>query len=215
MNTTKPGTYSHQAHIAHSSQAPFLASDPHWLDEFRTDINLILHQIEQRFNLLLRPRSSNYSIGEQIRLLNELVGFIRKIQITCSCIQSALIVDKQRELKTYADQLIVKSQMTDEQNSLGDSSESFTRLLYDTLLTLISYIQTYCHAYLIPYEVEIYNDERPSIELNELKYPVEIVEKKTFSLRMSRFVFHFEVNEQRDGAESHHQIFGIVQCVHR
>ena len=171
MNTTKQGTYSHQAHIAHSSTAPFLASDPHWLDEFRTDINMILSQVDQRFNRLVAPNAPLLSSSEQIKLLNELIGFIRNVQITCSYIQSALIVDKQRELKNYADQLIVKSQSNSTSN-LGESREILIRLLYDTLVTLISYIQTYCHAYLIPYEVEIYNEENASIELDKFKYPL-------------------------------------------
>lgn len=172
LNMTKQGTYSHQAHIAHSSTAPFLASDPNWLDEFRTDINLILSQIDQRFNRLVSPFETNLSISEQIKILNELIGFIRNIQITCSYIQSALIVDKQRELKNYADQLIVKSQ-TNFSGNFSESRETFLRLLHDCIVTLISYIQTYCHAFLIPYEVEIFNDENSSIDFEKLKFPVK------------------------------------------
>ena len=170
----KQATYSHQAHIAHSSPAPFLASDPRWLDEFRTDINLILVQIEQRFNRLVAPHQPMLSISEQIKLINELVGFMRNVQVTCLCIQSALIVEKQRELKVYADQLIRRSQTEHEKQSSPQIQQNLTRLLYDLLVTLVSYIQTYCHAYLVPYEVELYNDENPLIDLDRLKYPVSL-----------------------------------------
>ena len=172
LNVNKQATYSHQAHIAHSSNAPFLASDPRWLDEFRKDINLILVQIEQRFNRLVWSHSPMLSIGEQIRVINELIGFIKNIQITCSYIQSSLIVDKQRELKLYADQLIRKSQVDNDRQTSPTVHPTLIRLLYDTLVTLVIYIQTYCHAYLIPYEVELYNDENATIDLKRLKYPV-------------------------------------------
>ena len=78
LNVNKQATYSHQAHIAHSSNAPFLASDPRWLDEFRKDINLILVQIEQRFNRLVISHQPMLSISEQIKTINELIGFIKK-----------------------------------------------------------------------------------------------------------------------------------------
>ena len=174
LNVSKQATYSHQAHIAHSSLAPFLASDPRWLDEFRKDINLILVQIEQRFNRLVAVHQPMLSTSEQIKLINELIGFIRNVQVTCSYIQSALIVDKQRELKIYADQLIRRSQNEHEKQSSPQTQQNLTRLLYDLLVTLVSYIQTYCHAYLIPYEVELYNNETPSIDLDRLKYPVSL-----------------------------------------
>ena len=170
LNVNKQATYSHQAHIAHSSNAAFLASDPRWLDEFRKDINLILSQIEQRFNRLVVTHQPNLAISEQIKIINELIGFIRNIQVTCSYIQSSLIVDKQRELKIYADQLIKKSQNEKE----PQIHQNLTRLLYDLLVTLVSYIKTYCHAYLIPYEVEISTDENIIIDVENLKYPVNI-----------------------------------------
>jgi hypothetical protein len=172
LQVNKQATYSHQAHIAHSSNAPFLASDPRWLDEFRKDINLILVQIEQRFNRLIDPHQSLISISEQIKIINDLIGFIRNIQVTCSYIQSSLIVDKQRELKIYADQLIKKSQHENEKQISPEIHQNSTRLFYDLIVIIVSYIQTYCHAYLIPYEVELYNDENKSIAIEQLKYPV-------------------------------------------
>lgn len=167
LNPSQQSTYSHQAHIAHSSTAPFLASDPQWLNEFVKDINLILNQIEQRFNRLVLPFGSMSTISEQIKLLNEFIGFIKNLQVTCSYIQSSLINDKQRDLKIYADQLIRKSQQ--EQNISKETYEKFIKLIYETLVILINYIQTYCHAYLIPYEVEIYNDENGLIDIERLK----------------------------------------------
>ncbi len=173
FNANKKATYSHQAHIAHSSNAPFLASDPRWLDEFRKDINLILIQIEHRFNRLVVSYQLMLSISEQIKIINELIGFIKNIQVTCSYIQSSLIIDKQRELKLYADQLIKKSQNENDPLISPQIHQNFIRLLYNLLVTLVNYIQTYCHAYLIPYEVELYNDENISIDIERLKYPVK------------------------------------------
>ncbi|CAF4398402.1 unnamed protein product [Rotaria sp. Silwood2] len=170
LNINKQATYSHQAHIAHSSSAAFLASDPRWLEEFQKDISLILVQIEQRFNRLVQFHQPILSINEQIKIINELIGFIKNIQVTCSCIQSSLIIDKQRELKIFADQLIRKSHNEHEQQISFEMHEKLTRLLYDSLVIFINYIQTYCHAYLIPYEVEIYNDKNISIDIEELKY---------------------------------------------
>ncbi|CAF4467740.1 unnamed protein product, partial [Adineta steineri] len=106
--------------------------------------------------------------------INELLGFIKNIQVTCSYIQSSLIVEKERELKIYADQLIKKSQFERDQQQSPQIQQSLTRVLYDLLVTLVNYIRTYCHAYLIPYEVEIYNDENSIIDLELLKYPVNI-----------------------------------------
>lgn len=171
MNPNKKLNYSHQAHYAHSSKAPFLASDPRWLDQFRVDIQLILVEIERRFNLLVGS-TSTLVMSEQIKLINELIGFIKHIQVTCSYIQSSLIVDKQRELKLFADQLIRKSQHEHQVTISNDEQMKLSRLLYDLIVTIISYMETYCQAYLIPYEVQIYNDENPIIHLDQLKYPV-------------------------------------------
>jgi hypothetical protein len=132
----------------------------------------MLIQIEQRFNRLVVSYQSMLSISEQIKIINELIGFIKNIEVTCSYIQSALIVDKQRELKIYSDQLIKKSQNENEQPITPQTHQNFIRLLYNLIVTLANYIQTYCHAYLIPYEVELYNDENTTIDIERLKYPV-------------------------------------------
>ncbi len=187
MRSDKQASYSHQAHIAHSSEAPFLASDPNWLEEFRKDISLILSQIEHRFNRLVLPYQSMLSISEQIKLINELIGFIRNIQITCSYIQSSLIVVKQKELKIYADELIKKSQNESEPTISLESHQAFIRLLHNLLVTIVNYVQTYCHAYLIPYEVKLYNDENTSIDIERLKYPVsKIVNYSYRGVRMTK-----------------------------
>jgi hypothetical protein len=172
LNITKQATYSHQAHIALSSTAPFLASDPRWLDEFRENVNRILIEVEQRFNRLVQPYESVLSISEQIKLINELIGFIKSIQVTCSYIQSAMIVEKQRELKIYADQLIRKSQTEYDQQISLEMYQTLVRLLYDSLFTFVNYIQAYCHAYLIPFEVELYNHDNVSIDFERLESPV-------------------------------------------
>ena len=185
LQINKYATYSHQAHIAHSSNAPFLASDPRWLTEFQQDINLILRQIEQRFNRLVLFHRPTLLINEQIKTIHELIGFIKNIQITCSYIQSSLVVDKQRELKIYADQLIRQSQKENQQQISLDMTENLTRLLYDLLVVIVNYIRTYCHAYLIPYDVELYNDNSTTIDIEQLKYPVKEDNKRKF---------HFESN---------------------
>jgi len=170
LNPSQQSTYSHQAHIAHSSTAPFLASDHQWLGEFVKDVNTILEQIHERFNRLAVPYESMLKISEQIKLVNEFIGFIKNLQIICSYIQSSLISDKQRDLKIYADQLIRRSQHHHHDETLSkDVYDKFLKLIYETLVILINYIQTYCHAYLIPYEVEIYNDENKSIGIERLK----------------------------------------------
>lgn len=169
MNVNRHTTYSLQADIARSSNAPFLASDARWLEEFRMDINMMLSQIEQRFNALIDAR---LPVNEQIKKLNELIGFVKHIQVTCSAIQSSSIVEKQRELKLYADQLISKSQRERDQRISPPVHQNLTRLLYDLLVTLVNYVHTYCHAYLIPFHVELYNDEHGVIDIEQLKYPV-------------------------------------------
>jgi len=132
----------------------------------------MLIQIEQRFNRLVVSYQSMLSISEQIKIINELIGFIKNIEVTCSYIQSASIVDKQRELKIYSDQLIKKSQNENEQPITPQTHQNFIRVLYNLIVTLANYIQTYCHAYIIPYEVELYNDENTTIDIERLKYPV-------------------------------------------
>lgn len=174
MGAEKQASYTHQAQIASSSNAPFLASHPQWLSEFRKNIDVILQQIEQRFNRLVLPYQSMLPINEQIRVINEFIGFIRSIQVTCSYIQSSFIVEKQNELKTYADNLIRKSQAETEPTITSQNHRSLIRLLYNFLVTIVQYIQSYFHAYLIPYDVEIYNDDNPSIDLERLKYPVSL-----------------------------------------
>ena len=174
MGAEKQATYTHQAQIACSSNAPFLASDPQWLSEFRKNIDIILKDIEQRFNRLVLPHQSMVPINEQIRVINEFIGFIRHIQMICSYIQSSFIVEKQNELKTYADNLIRKSQAESEPTITPQNHRNLIRLLYNFLATIVQYIQSYCHAYLIPYDVEIYNEENPSIDLERLKYPVSL-----------------------------------------
>ncbi|CAF4458276.1 unnamed protein product [Rotaria socialis] len=170
LNANKQATYSHQAHIAHSSNAPFLASDPRWLEEFQKDMNLILVQVEQRFNRLVSFHQPVLSISEQIKIITELISFIKNTQVTCSSIQSSLISDKQRELKQFADHLIRKSHNERLEQISIEMHEKLTRLLYDSLIIIIGYVQTYCHAYLIPYEVELYNDQNISIDVEQLKY---------------------------------------------
>ena len=94
-----------------------------------------------------------------------MINCIQIIQNTCSNIRSALFLDKQRELNAFIVYLIQQSQNNNEQIFI---SQSIRQLLNDLLLTFIKYIQTYCQTFLIPYEVEIYNDENQSIDIEQL-----------------------------------------------
>ncbi|CAF0997755.1 unnamed protein product [Rotaria sordida] len=147
----------------------FLSSNPRWLEEFRQNINLIFEQIEQCFNNLINPNSSILSINKQIKLNQELIGYCKKVQNICSDIQSSSFIDTQHELKFYTIQLIKQSQNENEQVLNSQISENLIQLLYDLLLALIKYIQAYCQAFLIPYDVEIYNDENKSIDIEQVK----------------------------------------------
>jgi hypothetical protein len=151
-----------------------LAFNPRWIEEFRLNMNRALEHFEQHFNRLINPNLSLLSINEQIKSIQALLDYIKPIQITCSDIQSSLIVDKQRELKDYITQLIKKSQDDKKQNLSSQMHENLIRLLWDLLITLIKYIQTYCQAFLIPYEVEIRNEDNKSTDIERFKSPVKL-----------------------------------------
>ncbi|CAF1537862.1 unnamed protein product, partial [Rotaria sordida] len=93
-------------------------------------MNLILVQVEQRFNRLVSFHQPALSISEQIKIITELISFIKNTQITCSSIESSLISDKERELKQFADQLIRKSHNEHLEQISIEMHEQLTRLLY-------------------------------------------------------------------------------------
>jgi len=73
--------------------------------------------------------------------------------------------DKQRELKIYNLQL--RKKFENEEILSSEISQNFIQLLCDFLVTFIKYIQTYCQAFLIPYHVEIYDQENKSIDIEQ------------------------------------------------
>ncbi|CAF4197511.1 unnamed protein product, partial [Rotaria sp. Silwood2] len=172
----------------------FPSSNPRWLEEFRQNINSTLEQIEQRFNRLINPNSPELSINEQIKLIQELIGYNKTIQNTCLDIQSPLFIEKQRELKLYTAQLIKQSQNENKQILTSQTSENLVRLLFDLLLTLMTYIQTYCQAFLIPYEVEIYNDDNKSIDIEQVKSLSTITIPKPCSITNSSEFFSVHID---------------------
>ena len=97
---------------------------------------------------------------------------------------SSSVVDKQCELNRYTIQLIRKSQAI----LSPQMHENLKRLLWDLLITMIKYIHTYCEAFLIPYEVEICNDENKSIDIESFQSPVKI--KRLMSFYMSLFLLY-------------------------
>lgn len=145
----------------------FICFNSQLLKEFRQNLNEILEQIERCFNHLINP---NLSINEQIKLIEELIINIKTIQIICSNIRSSLMIAKQREFKIYKHQLI----KTFENNQIlsPEILKNFQKLLWDSLLTIRKYIQTYCQAFLIPYQVEICDQENKSIDIEQLTFLV-------------------------------------------
>ncbi|CAF3791534.1 unnamed protein product [Rotaria socialis] len=144
-------------------------SNPHWREDFRENIDRKLRQIEQCFNRLVNPDSSKLLIDEQIELIEELISCSKTIQSICLDIKSTSLFERQLMLKFYAAQLKNQSENQNEQVSTSKIPQNLTRLLYDLLLSIMKYVQTYCQAFLIPYEVEIYDDENKSIDIQTLK----------------------------------------------
>ncbi len=139
-----------------------ISFDFRWLEEFHQNLNQIFEQIERCFNHLI---NENLSINEQIQFIEELINSGKTIQIICSDIRSSLMFDKQHELKIYNLQL--RKKLENEEILSSEISQNFIQLLCDFLVTFIKYIQTYCQAFLIPYHIEIYNQENKSIDIEQ------------------------------------------------
>ncbi len=131
-----------------------ISFDSHWLEEFHQNLNQIFEQIERCFNNLI---NENISINKQIQLIQELINYIKNIQIICSNIRSPLMINKERQLNIYKNQLSKNDEI----------SQNLIELLYDVLRTIMTYIQTYCQAFLIPYQIEICNQENQSINIEQ------------------------------------------------
>ncbi len=131
-----------------------ISFDSHWLEEFHQNLNQIFEQIERCFNNLI---NENISINKQIKLIQELIIYIKNIQIICSNIRSPLMINKERQLNIYKNQLSKNDEI----------SQNLIELLYDVLRTIMTYIQTYCQAFLIPYQIEICNQENQSINIEQ------------------------------------------------
>jgi hypothetical protein len=136
----------------------FIPSNCGWLEEFRDNLNQIFQQIERCFNGLIEQ---NLTIDEQIQLIDELINYLKNIQNICSKIRSISMMRRQRELKHYKTQL-------KKQTEKSSISEDFIQLIWNVLLTIGKYIQTYCQAFLIPYEVEICDDDYEAVDTEQL-----------------------------------------------
>ncbi|UJR21159.1 hypothetical protein I4U23_024258 [Adineta vaga] len=163
MKQTKPLKSLNKTKQSISSY-PTRSFDSQWLEEFRQKINRTLEQIEQCINRLIDPNSMIVSIEEQIKSIQELINYMKGIQLTCSDIQSSKILEKHKELRNYNIELM--------KHSSSGKKEHLSRLLFDLLSTLKEYIQTYCQAFLLPYEVEIYNNGNQTIDIEQYTSPL-------------------------------------------
>ena len=169
-----------------------LISDAQWLEEFRKNLHSSLTHIEERFNRLVNPSMVISSIDEHSNQIQGLFNFMKNVQITCSGIQSTPLVEKQNDIKTYINQMTQKFSSEQLVSFTADMTPHLTRLLYELLVILISHIHTYSNAFLIPYEVDIYNDENESLDIQRLNnpvsltHPIRIVASLDFSVSSQR-----------------------------
>lgn len=175
-----------------------LISDAQWLEEFRKNLHSSLTHIEERFNRLVNPSMVISSIDEHSNQIQGLFNFIKNVQITCSGIQSAPVLEKQNEIKTYINQMTEKFSSEQLVSFTADMTPHLTRLLYELLVMLISHIHTYSNAFLIPYEVDIYNDENESLDIQRLNNPVSL----THSMR-TLVSMDFSFSSQRRQLQRH------------
>lgn len=140
----------------------FMSFNYQWLDNFRENLNEIFEQFSECFNNLIEK---NLSINEQLQFIEQLVTYIKTIQMICSNIRSTVLSDKQRQLKLYKRHLIKNS-------SNEFITENLKELLYELLRTLNKYIQRYSQAFSIPYQLEILDQDDQSIDFEQLIFTV-------------------------------------------
>ena len=131
----------------------FVPSDSRWLEAFRRNLDQIFEQIERCFNTLA---DQNLPLNEQLQLIEHLINYTKTIQIICSEIRSPSMVNKQRELKIYKTQLTNQSE-----------NDDLIQLFWNVILTIVKYIHTYSQAFLIPYEVEICDNDNIPIKIEQ------------------------------------------------
>lgn len=136
----------------------FIPSDSRWLEEFHRDLSQSLQHIERCFNEFL---DENRSLNEQIKLIDDFIQQIKTIETICSHIRSpslfACLLDL-KNLKNHLKRQVNNEQITDE----------LIRLFWNVLRTIQTYIQTYCQAFLIPYSIEVVNQDNQSIDIEQL-----------------------------------------------
>lgn len=150
-------------------------SDYLWIEEFRHKIELKFEKIQQSLNSLINPKSPEIPAKQQIEWIKELLGYCKTIQIICSNIRSTTFIDKQLQLNLYTIRLVQQPQNNHDKSFAIEPPQT---LLIDLILGLMKYIHTYCQTFLIPYEVEAYNDEIGSIDLQQLKFSVIKLKEK-------------------------------------
>ena len=176
MQITKSFSKSKQT-INFDQTRSYVFANAQWLENYRQSINRTLEQIEQNFNRLVDRNRIVLSIDEQVQSMQELIGRIKTIQIICSDIQSSFVLNKINQLKAFANQLSMQSK--NNENNQNIVLQKTTQVLCDLLLALIKYIQTYCQAFLIPYEVEVYTEENKIIDIKQIQDLVKRIKKSS------------------------------------
>ena len=171
-----------------------LIFDAQWLEEFRKNLHSSLTHIEERFNRLVNPSMVISSIDEHSNQIQGLFNFIKNVEVTCSGIQSTPLLEKQNDIKAYINQMTQKFSNEQLVSFTADMTPHLIQLLYELLVILISHIHTYSNAFLIPYEVDIYNDENESFDIQRLNNPVSL----THSVRtLMSLAFSFSSQRQQ------------------
>lgn len=136
----------------------FMPSDSRWLEEFQQAVKDALKEIERCFNELL---GENRTLKEQMKLVEDFIRQMKNIETICSHIRSPMLLDQLLELKKFK----IHLQKHEESVTI---SEDFTRLFWNILRTIGTYIQNYCQAFLIPYGVEFSNQADQPLDIEQL-----------------------------------------------
>ena len=189
-----------------------LMSDVQWLEGFRKNLHSSLIHIEERFNRLVNPSLMISSIDEHSKQIQGLLNFIKNVQIACSGIQPSALIEKQNDIRAYINQFTQNFSSEQPVALTSEATQHLTRLLYQLLSILISHIHTYTNAFLIPYEVEIYNDASESIDLQRLDCSVNWL-TLTHIRQLFHSFFSFPANSGNNWTPSSHQVIRITDCL--
>ena len=147
----------------------FFASDSQWLDDFRKSIETTFVHIEKRFNVLVHPVKPIRSTKELETSARSLFEFLKDIQRVLLNIPSQRFLDKQNEIKAMVFPVNPRSPIVF--NSEFD--EKLARLFYELLVVLDDLLRKFCDAFLVPFQLEIFNDEQQNIDLRPPSTPAK------------------------------------------